>query len=72
MEQKTITYEEFFTPGFFKFAFFPHSFFNSLRGLVVQRSMSVFENRKCHPPQAIKFMEAWSNGYLNALLRRPT
>lgn len=54
MEQKTITYEEFFTPGFFKFAFFPHSFFNSLRGLVVQRSMSVFENRKCHPPQAIK------------------
>ena len=26
MEQKTITYEEFFTPGFFKFAFFPHSF----------------------------------------------
>ena len=26
MEQKTITYEEFFTPGFFKFAFLPHSF----------------------------------------------
>ena len=38
MEQKTITYEEFFTPGFFKFAFFPHSF------LIVIKFMELWNN----------------------------